>query len=120
MKGQLREVSSNPNLGAERDTLALPHNGAANQSLVVNAEEHRREIASLWRRIQEGINELRVARAEKEELRERLRCDALGREAFELQRLRLQRLHREMAHQIEEHKYKSQALEDNWIRWVLK
>ena len=28
----------------------------------------RREIASLWRRIQEGINELRVARAEKEDL----------------------------------------------------
>lgn len=122
LKGQLREVSSNPHLAPDKESaVALPPgSGPQNQSLVVNAEEHRREIASLWKRIQEGINELRVARAEKEELKERLRCDALGREAFELQRLRLQRLHREMAHSIEEHRHKCEALESNWVRWVLK
>jgi len=123
MKGQLREVSSNPSLGPDRGAPSMtlpPGSGMQNQSLVVNAEEHRREIASLWRRIQEGINELRMAKAEKEELRERLRCDALGREAFELQRLRLQRLHREMAHTIEEHRHTAEALESNWVRWVLK
>lgn len=127
MKGQLRDVSSQPILNDKFDTSSSSlggenalGSGAMNQSLVVNAEEHRREIASLWRRIQDGIVELRVARAEKEELRERLRCDSLGREAFELQRLRLQRLHREMAHAIEENRHKFDALESNWVRWVLK